>query len=106
KLSVDSRVQEDLIIKKEMLELMEESHRCSSNTMRSINTSIEKITSTFQERFSVMRELLMQPYLAHSSSSSTGEYRQVTGHTCMPTSQYNTHCYNKPLWKTYIHTNM
>ncbi|MED6262091.1 hypothetical protein ATANTOWER_014359 [Ataeniobius toweri] len=42
RLSVDSRVQEDLIIKMEMLELMEESHRRSSNTMWSINTSIGK----------------------------------------------------------------
>ncbi|KAK9969656.1 hypothetical protein ABG768_027813, partial [Culter alburnus] len=41
--------EEDLKIKKRMLELMEDSARCNSNNMLQINTNTANIISTIQE---------------------------------------------------------
>ena len=62
--------EEDLQIKRRMLALMEENSRRNSDIMTQINTNIANITSTVQDGFSLMREILLQP----NSSSLQGRY--------------------------------
>lgn len=62
--------EEDLKIKRRMLELMEDSSRRNSDNMLQINTNIANITSTIQEGFSFMRELLFQRQFTPPHSSS------------------------------------
>lgn len=72
----DLAVQEDIEIKKRMLELMEESNRHNADNIQQINTNIAKITSTIQEGFSLMRMLLLQPHTARSSSGGDGQFQR------------------------------
>lgn len=62
--------EEDLKIKRRMLELMEESARRNSDNMTQINANISNITNTIQEGFSLMREMLFQCQFEHPYSSS------------------------------------
>ncbi|XP_030254162.1 uncharacterized protein LOC115570051 [Sparus aurata] len=62
--------EEDLKIKRRMLELTEKSARINSENMAQINTNIAYITSTIQDGFSLMRELLLRPQFVHLHSSS------------------------------------
>ncbi|KAA0701669.1 hypothetical protein E1301_Tti018523 [Triplophysa tibetana] len=61
--------EEDLQIKRRMLELMEDSVRRNSDNMQQINTNIANLTSTIQDGFSLMRELLSQ---RHSGAEGGG----------------------------------
>ncbi|KAK5907484.1 hypothetical protein CesoFtcFv8_005331 [Champsocephalus esox] len=76
KLPADHAVQEDIKIKKRMLELMEQTSIRNSDSMQQMNASIVNITSTIQDGFSLMRELIH----AHPHSSSGG-YRQFQEHS-------------------------
>ncbi|XP_030266336.1 uncharacterized protein LOC115577601 [Sparus aurata] len=62
--------EEDMKIKRRLLELTEESARAHADNMAQINTNIANITSTIQDGFSLMRELLLRPQtvLPHNSS--------------------------------------
>ncbi|KAK7177198.1 hypothetical protein R3I93_001242 [Phoxinus phoxinus] len=64
------QAEEDLKIKRRMLELMEDSSRRNSDNMLQINTNIANITTTIQEGFSFMRELLFQRQVTPLHSSS------------------------------------
>lgn len=57
KVPVATEEQEDLQIKRRMLELMEETIRCNSENMLQINTNIAIITCTIQDGFSLMRKM-------------------------------------------------
>lgn len=72
--------EEDLKIKKRMLELMEDSARCNSNNMLQINTNTANIISTIQEGFSLMRELLFQRHFAHPHSSKGTHHHSCIWH--------------------------
>ncbi|CAL9702249.1 unnamed protein product [Knipowitschia caucasica] len=63
--------QEELQLKRRMLDLMEESSRRNTDNMQQINNNIANITNTIQEGFSLMRELLVQPLNARPHSSSS-----------------------------------
>ncbi|XP_041867925.1 uncharacterized protein LOC121656825 [Melanotaenia boesemani] len=80
KLPTDPAVQEDLRIKKKMLEIMEESARRNADNMQQINRNIANITSIIQEGFSLMRQLLVQPPSTYPHSTSSG-YGQCNGHS-------------------------
>ncbi|KAJ8001170.1 hypothetical protein DPEC_G00188500 [Dallia pectoralis] len=69
--------EEDLKIKRRMLELMEDSSRRDSDNMLQINTNIANITSTIQEGFSFMRELLFQRQFT-PPHSSRGQHQHHT----------------------------
>ncbi|XP_034079362.1 uncharacterized protein si:ch211-174j14.2 [Gymnodraco acuticeps] len=68
KCPADHAVQEDIKIKKRMLELMEQTSIRNADSMQQMNASIVNITSTIQDGFSLMRELIH----AHPHSSSGG----------------------------------
>ena len=53
-----------------MLKLAEESARSHAEHITQINTNIANITSTIQDGFSLMRELLLRPQFVPPQSSS------------------------------------
>lgn len=72
KLPADQALQKELQLKRQMVELMEESARLSAENMQQINTNIANITATIQEGFSLMRTLLHRPQIPPPYSSSGG----------------------------------
>ncbi|XP_050956819.1 uncharacterized protein LOC127157624 [Labeo rohita] len=87
--------EEDLKIKRRMLELMEDSSRRNSDNMLQINTNIANITSSIQECFSFMRELFQRQFTQFTRSSSG----QFQGH---PPSFINTTPH--PTTPAFLHT--
>ncbi|KAI7800514.1 uncharacterized protein LOC130564420 [Triplophysa rosa] len=65
---------EDLQIKRRMLELMEDSARRNSDNMQQINTNIANLTSTIQDGFSLMRELLSQRHPGAEGGGNAQRY--------------------------------
>ncbi|KAF3834928.1 hypothetical protein F7725_027486 [Dissostichus mawsoni] len=74
KLPADHAVQEDIKIKKRMLELMEQTSIRNADSIQQMNASIVNITSTIQDGFSLMRELIQAH--PHSSSSGYGQFQE------------------------------
>ncbi|XP_010773512.1 uncharacterized protein [Notothenia coriiceps] len=74
KLPADHAVQEDIKIKKRMLELMEQTSIRNADSMQQMNASIVNITSTIQDGFSLMRELIHAH--PHSSSGGYGQFQE------------------------------
>ncbi|KAI9528069.1 hypothetical protein NQZ68_024825 [Dissostichus eleginoides] len=70
-LPADNAVQEDIQIKKRMLELMEQTSSRNADNMQQINASI---TSTIQDGFSLMKELINAH--PHSSSGGYGQFQE------------------------------
>ncbi|KAJ4932261.1 hypothetical protein JOQ06_010686 [Pogonophryne albipinna] len=66
-LPADHAVQEDIQIKRRMLGTMEQTSSRNADNMQQINANFASITSTIQESFSVMRELM------HSSGGGYGQ---------------------------------
>ncbi|XP_033945129.1 uncharacterized protein [Pseudochaenichthys georgianus] len=66
-LPADLAVQEDIQIKRRMLGTMEQTSSRNADNMQQINANFASITSTIQESFSVMRELM------HSSGGGYGQ---------------------------------
>ncbi|KAM4628576.1 uncharacterized protein ACJ7VT_001052 [Polymixia lowei] len=88
RLPAETAVQEDIILKKRMLELMEESARRNAENMQQINQNIANITCAIQDGFSLMRQLLVQPQHISHPHSSRGGFGQFTHvhppDTCRP----------------------
>ncbi|KAI9547658.1 hypothetical protein NQZ68_014924 [Dissostichus eleginoides] len=74
KLPADHAVQEDIKIKKRMLELMEQTSIRNADSIQQMNASIVNITSTIQDGFSLMRELIQAH--PHSSSGGYGQFQE------------------------------
>ncbi|XP_034055928.1 uncharacterized protein LOC117535528 isoform X2 [Gymnodraco acuticeps] len=66
-LPADHAVQEDIQIKRRMLGTMEQTSSRNADNMQQINANFASITSTIQESFSMMRELM------HSSGGGYGQ---------------------------------
>lgn len=66
--------EEDLQIKRRMLELMEDSARRNSDNMQQINTNITHLTSTIQDGFSLLRELLLQRHSGADGGANTPKH--------------------------------
>ena len=74
KLPADHAMQEDLKIKKRMVELKEQTSIRNADSMQQMNANLANITSTIQDGFSLMRELMHAP--PHSSSGGYGHFQE------------------------------
>ncbi|KAK1884954.1 malate dehydrogenase [Dissostichus eleginoides] len=72
KLPADHAVQEDLKIKKRMLDLMEQTLSRNAASMDWMNTTMDNINSTIKGGLSLIRELMHAP--PHSSSGGYGHF--------------------------------
>ncbi|XP_038123785.1 uncharacterized protein LOC119771735 [Cyprinodon tularosa] len=89
--------EEDIQIKRRMLELMEQTSRRNQENIQQINTNIANITNTIQDGFSLLRELLLQPPPARHYNTNTA-YGHFQGHQ-------QSHLYpNPPSNSTVSHT--
>jgi len=73
-LPADNAVQEDIQIKRRMLGTMEQTSSRNANNMLQINANFASITSTIQESFSLMRDLMRPP--PHSSGGGYGQSQE------------------------------
>ncbi|XP_010765624.1 uncharacterized protein [Notothenia coriiceps] len=74
KLPAEHAVQEDLKIKKRMLDLMEQTSSRNAANMDRMNNTMDNINSTIQGGLSLIRELMHAP--PHSSSSGYGHFQE------------------------------
>ncbi|AWO98432.1 Hypothetical protein SMAX5B_001512 [Scophthalmus maximus] len=110
KARADPVAEEDLQLKRRLLELAEESTRIYSESTGQINTYIANICSTINDGFALMREMMYQPpqqqQFVHPHSN-TGQYHghppsymNTTSHPTTPaflhTPRHNQPAYNTP----------
>ncbi|XP_034002567.1 uncharacterized protein LOC117495429 [Trematomus bernacchii] len=74
KLPADHAVQEDIKLKKRMLELMEQTSIRNADSMQQMNTTMDSINSTIQDGFSLIRELINAH--PHSNSGGHGQFQE------------------------------
>ncbi|XP_033998620.1 mucin-5AC-like [Trematomus bernacchii] len=73
-LPADNAVQEDIQIKRRMLGTMEQTSSRNADNMLQINANFASISSTIQESFSLMRDLMRAP--PHSSGGGYGQSQE------------------------------